>query len=130
MAKKIGQVAAVKEKVQRAKVVRVPVIAERDKNGKFLSGNLPQWDVRKNLPLGKKDFVDSASFFEFRSMVTRRSAQKFLDAADKIDARVAAFRKYGDDSTRKKAEKLARMQAACAALEKELGDEAVTATSE
>ncbi len=90
--------------------------------GGFTSGIIEGFDFRKNCPLTRKDFADTASFLEYRGEALTHRAASFTELAAKMAAKVANIRKYGDEETRKKAEKLARLREQMAALEAELGE--------
>lgn len=124
MAKKIGQVKNAGVKKEKVKKQRVAIKGERNDKGLLIA--VPaDYNPKEHIALSKKDFADTATFFEFRSAMMKRAAARMTDAADKMLARAERLRKYGDEETRKKAERLARYKEQVAELEKYLSEQGI-----
>jgi len=133
MAKVIGKTVKstkIGTKVASAKVAKV----EGKKKGRiefevpaggFESGRIEGFNFKKNKPLTKKDFADTAAFLEYRAEALKARAAGFVESAKKLTEKVEMLRKYGDDETRKKAEKLSKLREQMALLEKELEDQGI-----
>jgi hypothetical protein len=110
--------AAGKECVQNGKLITVPVTIP----GKLPSDPAIQvgFSTRLHKPLKVGDFVTLADFLEYRATAIESRLAKAMEAPRKLREKAMRFRKFGDEATRKKADKLARAREQVAALEAEL----------
>lgn len=83
------------------------------------------FDVRKHKPLKKSVFASSAGYLKFQAHLTRIRAERMLKIAEDKEAKATRLLKFGDEQTRKKAAKVAKMREQLAALEKQLGEEGI-----
>ena len=134
MAKVIGKTVKstkIGTKVASAKVAKVEGKKKKGRiefevpAGGFESGIIEGLNFKKNKPLTKKDFADTAAFLEYRAEALKARAAGFVESAKKLTEKVEMLRKYGDDETRKKAEKLSKLREQMALLEKELEDQGI-----
>ena len=78
-------------------------------------------------PLKKSDFADISAFMLFQAFIIGFKAQRLQDLATKKRERALHIRKFGDEATRKKAQKYARMKDQLAKLKEQLAEEGITA---
>ena len=78
------------------------------------------FDMRKHKPLKKTDFTSMATFLEYTAYVARLKAAFFIKIAEDREAKADRLSKFGDEITRKKAAKIARMREQLKALEDQL----------
>jgi hypothetical protein len=83
------------------------------------------YDVRKHKPLKKTDFASSANFLQFQAHSIRLKAERMLAVAKDKETKAERLLKFGDEQTRKKAAKVAKMREQLAALEKQLSEEGI-----
>jgi len=123
MAKKVGTQKSDKKKEKKAKIADYNVkSAPADiKNDKGLLTKVPDdFDISKHKPMKKTIFADQATFIESQAVIAEQRANKLLALAKERRERVERLRKFGDEKTRKKADKLARIKKQEAILAKEL----------
>jgi hypothetical protein len=84
------------------------------------------YDSRKHKPLKKGDFAEVATYLEFQAMQNREKAAKLIVLAEEKEKKADRIRKFGDEATRKKAAKVARMRDQLAVLEKQLEEEGIS----
>lgn len=85
------------------------------------------YDPRKFQPLKKADFATTDIFMVFQAMSLESRANRMLALAQKKRDSAERFSKYGDEATRKKALKVARMRETVAKLEAELAEQGLSA---
>ena len=83
------------------------------------------YDATMHKPLVKGDFVSEDIYIEWRAFVNRWRAAKLTRFASTLETRADRLRQFGDERTRKKADKLTRMREQMAALEAELKEQGV-----
>lgn len=83
------------------------------------------YDSRKHKPLKKSDFVSMANYLQFQGYTARLHAAKLVKIAEDKEAKASRLLKFGDEQTRKKAAKVAKMRDQLAALEKQLTEEGI-----
>lgn len=107
--------------IQDGKLTAVPVTVETNGEVTFVG-----FDPFKHKPLKSTVFASSDVFMDFRAHLLNTRASKMTALADKLSARANRLRKFGNDETRKKAEKLERLRSQYKALEAELASEGVS----
>lgn len=80
------------------------------------------YEFGKVRPLKKGDFDNDATYAEFQAAGLRHRAETMLARAEKAEKKAERLRQFGDESTRRKANKLMKAREQLAALEAELGD--------
>lgn len=85
----------------------------------------PGYDFRIHKPLTKGNFADMATYLEFQGYVARQKANRLIALAEDRGLKADRLRKFGDEDTRKKAMKIARMREQLAQLEKQLTSEGI-----
>lgn len=101
-----------------------------DANGKAVPGRAEgklqavpaNWKPKEHKPLKRSDFADEATFIEFRAILAEQKAERMATAARKLRQQAERIRQFGDEGTRKKANKLLKAREQMAALEKELAE--------
>ena len=83
------------------------------------------YNVRKHIPLKKDNFVSMVEFIMFQAFVARVKAAILIKSAEDKEAKAKHIAKFGDDETRKKVNKLAKMKEAIEALQKQLESDGV-----
>lgn len=83
------------------------------------------WDNRRHKPLKKSAFASMAIFLQFQAYVARLSALRLVKLAENKEAKADRLLKFGDEATRKKAEKVIKMREQLAKLEQQLEEEGV-----
>jgi len=78
------------------------------------------FDIRLHKPLKKDQFADLATYLLHQAYVARAKAERFLAMAEDKEKKAARIQKFGDEATRKKAMKVARMREQLAELEAQL----------
>lgn len=102
-------------------LIAVPVPL-KDDEGKIVYAG---FKGRKHNPLKKNDFASIAGFIRFQAHVARMKAITFVKSAEEKEAKADRIEQFGDESTRKKAQKVARMREQLAILEAGLKEEGV-----
>lgn len=98
-------------------LIAVPKPIKDDEGKKVLYTG---FDVRKHLPLKKNDFASFATFMYYQAFIARCKAVILIKSAEEKEAKASRIEKFGDENTRKKVQKIARMRDQLAALEKQL----------
>jgi len=101
-------------------LIAVPKTIEKD--GKILYEG---FDTRKYNPLKKGDFADIATYLDCQAFVAREKGNRLIALADDKEKKAERIRKFGDEVTRKKAAKVARMREQLAVLEQQLTSEGI-----
>jgi len=83
------------------------------------------FDPRKHNPLKKSDFVSMATFLQYQGYVARSRAARLIKVAETKEAAASRLLKFGDEQTRKKAAKIAKMRDQLKALEMQLMEEGI-----
>jgi hypothetical protein len=86
--------------------------------------------MAKHKPLKKADFAGMADFLEFQGFFNRQKAAKLIAVAEDREAKAERIRKYGDEETRRKVEKLQRLKDKLAAYEEQLKADGVEVPEE
>jgi len=94
----------------------------KDENGSVVYAG---FNTRKHNPLKKGDFADLPNFMLHQAFVARVRAAILLKSAEDKEVKAARMAKFGDEETRKKVQKMARMKEQLAALEQQLKDDGV-----
>jgi len=80
---------------------------------------------RKHKPLKKEHFAGTVEFMLFQAFLSRVKAGRLIKGAEQKEAKAKNLLKFGDDVTRKKVNKLAKMREAIESLQKQLEEEGV-----
>jgi hypothetical protein len=83
------------------------------------------FDMRKHNPLKKGDFADIATYLDHQAFIAREKGNRLIALAEDKEKKAERIRKFGDEDTRKKAAKIARMREQLAALEQQLTAEGI-----
>lgn len=83
------------------------------------------FDLRRHKPLKKTDFASMATFLQFQGYVARLKSELYLKIAEGQEAKADRLSKFGDEVTRKKAAKIARMREQLKALEAQLTEDGI-----
>jgi hypothetical protein len=83
------------------------------------------WDNRKHKPLKRTDFAGMATFLQFQGHSARLHAARLIKIAEDKEQKADRLLKFGDENTRKKAAKVAKMREQLAALEQQLSAEGI-----
>lgn len=78
------------------------------------------FNSRKHLPLKKSDFANITSYIRYQAYIARAKAIILVKSAEEKEAKADRIEQFGDEATRKKAAKVARMREQLQLLEKEL----------
>ena len=102
-------------------LIGVPITV-KDGEGKVTYAG---FDIRKHKGLGKAAFADIATYMRYQAFINRERAARLIALADEKDKKADRIEKFGDEATRKKAAKVARMRETLAAMEAQLVEEGV-----
>jgi len=102
-------------------LVAVPVPI-KDADGKILYAG---YNARKHLPLKKSEFASITEYLRYQAFVARIKAAILVKNAEEKEAKANRIEKFGDEATRKKAQRVAKMREQLAALENQLKSEGV-----
>lgn len=102
-------------------LVAVPVPL-KDGTGKIIYAG---HNSRKHLPLKKSNFASIAGYIRYQAVIARAKAVTLIKSAEEKEAKASRIEKFGDESTRKKAQKVARMREQLKVLEAGLVEEGV-----
>lgn len=83
------------------------------------------FDIRQNKPLVKGHFADIATYMDYQAFIAREKAARLITLAEEREKKAERIRKFGDEATRKKAMKIARMREQLATLEAQLTEEGI-----
>jgi len=83
------------------------------------------YDVRKHLPLKKSDFASLGTYMRYQGFVARYKADVLIKIATEKETKANHIEKFGDEQTRRKVQKVARMREQLEALQKQLEAEGV-----
>jgi hypothetical protein len=78
------------------------------------------YDPRRHLPLKKGHFASMVTYIRYQAYVARVKAAILVKSAEEKEKKAANIEKFGDEETRKKAQKLARLREAAKLLEEQL----------
>jgi len=105
-------------------LIAVP-IPVADEKGKVIYAG---FNARKHLPLKKADFASLATYLRYQGFIAKIKAHTLVKRAEECEAKAARIEQYGDEATRKKVAKLARMREAAEKIQKQLEEEGVDLT--
>jgi hypothetical protein len=94
----------------------------RDDNKKIVYAG---FNVRKHIPLKKTAFASLTDFFLFQGFTARVRAALLIKGAEDKEKKAAHISKFGDEQTRKKVARMARMKEQLATLTAQLVDDGV-----
>lgn len=94
----------------------------RDAEGKVLYKG---YNVRKHLPLKKDNFAGIVEYILYQAFVARVRAAILVKSAEDKEKKASRISKFGDDQTRRKVNKLAKMKEAIESLQKQLEEDGV-----
>jgi len=97
----------------------------KDETGKIVYAG---FNLRKHNPLKKGDFANIATFMLHRAFIAKVRAAILVKTAEELESKAARIAKFGDEETRKKVQKMARMKEQLATLEQQLKDDGVDTT--
>ena len=97
----------------------------KDDAGKIIYAG---FNSRKHLPLKKSDFASIVEHIRYQAYIARLKAVALIKSAEEKEAKADRIAKFGDDATRKKAQKVARMREQLKLLEQGLVEEGVDIT--
>ena len=103
-------------------LVGVPVRLVDEESGEVVQAG---FDPNKHKPLTKADFASEDVFLDYRAFVAQCRATMFGLRAKDLAARANKLRKFGDDKTRKAAQRRDRMREALKKLEAQLMEDGV-----
>lgn len=83
------------------------------------------YDPRKHLPLKKNNFTDIATFIKYQAYLLKIRGNNLLKLAADKEAKADRIAKFGDEQTRRKVQKIARMREQLEALQKQLQEEGI-----
>ena len=106
-------------------LIAVPVPL-KDETGKIIYAG---YNIRKHLPLKKGEFASIVEHIRYQAYVARVKAAILIKSAVEKETKADRIEKFGDDSTRKKAQKFARMREQLAVLETQLVEDGVDITT-
>lgn len=106
----------------KGRLTAVPVAILNDEGDTIYEG----YSRSSHNPLKKSDFANEYTFMEFRAWQSELQASNLIERAGKLRERATMLRKFGDENTRKKALKRARLREQLMALEAELEGEGIT----
>ena len=87
------------------------------------------FNVRKHLPLKKADFAGLATYMRYQAFVARSKAVVLIKSAEDKEAKASHIEQFGDEITRKKVQKVARMREQLATLQTQLEADGVDISS-
>lgn len=94
----------------------------KDAEGKVIYAG---FNCRKHVPLKKSDFASITTYMRHQAYVARVKAAILIKGAEDKEVKAARMEKFGDDATRKKVAKMARMREQLAALQTQLKEDGV-----
>ena len=94
----------------------------KDAEGKIVYAG---FNVRKHNPLKKDAFVGLAEYLRFQAFVSRVRAAILIKGAEDKEKKAMHIAKFGDEETRKKVARMARMKEQLATLTAQLVEEGV-----
>lgn len=97
-------------------LIAVPVPIRDDKGKVVYAG----FDVRKHIPLKKTHFASIVQLMQYQAFVARIRAAILIKGAEEKEKKAERIAKFGDDDTRRKVTKLAKMQETIKALQEQL----------
>lgn len=103
------------------KLVAVPKPI-KDGEGKIVYAG---FDPRKHNGLKKDSFASIATFLRYQALVARLRAIALIKGAEEKERKATNIEKFGDEETRKKVQKVARMREQLATLTQQLKDDNV-----
>lgn len=83
------------------------------------------FNIRKHIPLKKAHFAGICELILFQAFVSRVKAAILLKGAEDKEKKAARIAKFGDDATRRKVNKLAKMKEMIEKLQKGLEEDGV-----
>ncbi len=85
----------------------------------------PGFDSKLHKPLKKTDFASVDVYMDYRANIAQAAGEQFLRLAETLIRRAEKIRQFGDDSTRRKADRLRRYQEQAITLLKQLREAGV-----
>jgi hypothetical protein len=104
------------------KLTAVPKPIKDGDGGKVLYAG---YNTRKHNPLKKTDFADLQTYLRHQAFVARVKAAILVKSAVDKEAKADRIEQFGDEETRKKVAKMARMKDQLAELTKQLEDDGI-----
>ena len=138
MVKKVGETVEKKEKKEKKEktkrmdfeIVKAICAAGKAVNTDGLLIAVPtNYDPRKYKPLSKSVFAGIPTYLDYQAFMANYRAIQFTKIATDKTAKADLLRKFGDEDTRKKAQKLARLREQIEALQKQLKEEGIDTTN-
>ena len=102
-------------------LIAVPKPIKDDKGKVVYAG----YNTRKHNPLKKGDFSDDVVYLLHQAFVSRVKAAILIKSAEDKEAKANRMAQFGDEQTRKKVQKVARIKEQLAALEAQLTNDGV-----
>lgn len=106
------------------KLIAVPKPV-KDETGKVIYAG---FNTRKHNPLKKTDFSGLHVYLRFQAFVARVKAAILVKSAVEKEKKADNIERFGDEETRKKVARIARMQETLAELTKQLEDDGIDIT--
>ena len=94
----------------------------KDESGKVIYAG---YNTRKHNPLKKDAFLDDVIYLYHQAFVSRVKAAILIKGAEDKEAKAGRMAQFGDEETRKKVQKMARIKEQLAQLEKQLQEDGV-----
>jgi len=86
---------------------------------------VPEYEIAKFRPLTKSDFASTDVFLDYRATILEFKSKTLAESAQNMRTKADRLRKFGDEDTRKKVEKAARLRKQFAALSATLADDGI-----
>ena len=102
-------------------LIAIPVPI-KDADGKVVYAG---YNNRKHLPLKKSDFAEITMHIRYQAHIARLKAVILIKSAEEKEAKASRIEQFGNETTRKKAQKVARMREQLKVLEAGLVEEGV-----
>jgi len=83
------------------------------------------YNIRKHIPLKKSHFAGIVEYMLYQAFTARVRAAILVKGAEEKEKKAARIAKFGDDQTRKKVNKLAKMKEAIEKLQKQLEEDGI-----
>jgi len=83
------------------------------------------YDPRKHLPLKKSNFADIATFLKYQAYLLKIRGNNLLKLAADREAKADRIAKFGDEQTRRKVQKIAKMREQLETLQRQLQEEGI-----
>ncbi len=124
MGKKVGQLEKKKEKVKGRQDFDLAALKKADAKAVNAEGLLTvspaTFNYRTNKPLGKAAFASESVFIKYQSLVATQKSEFFAQKASELSGKADRIEKFGSESSRKAASKLAKAKTQMAKLRAQL----------